>query len=200
MPTELGGYTVRGRISSLTSGAQVWLADDRSLGRRVLIHLLPDAAPEPPPRSSRLRLLSTGELNWNDRDWTWHAFAAPTGAPLADMIPAGQPLNWPDSRLILEQIVEELIQSEIDRSRPKRLGVNHFWCEPGGRIFLLDFPMPSVAKSASTDDPMALVRQATTLLLEGRTARMVAASAPAAAARPPRLSTASSTTPTLART
>jgi hypothetical protein len=169
LPTNLGGYIVRGRLMLYDDGSQVWIADDRSLGRRVLIHLLPavDAAIPPPTRPNRLRLLGSGNLEWQTRDWTWHAFAAPAGAPLADMIPADQPLNWPDARLLLEQIVEELKCAEKDGTLPASLSINQIWSEPGGRVFLLDFLLPSLAKAKSAGDSLALVRQAVTLMLEG---------------------------------
>jgi hypothetical protein len=145
------------------------VADDRSLGRRILLHVLPAEANSiaPPTRLHRLRLLGSGEFEWQARSRTWHAFAAPAGGPLADMIPRDKTLNWADARLLLEQIVEELRTAESDGTLPGRLSVNQLCCEPGGRLFLLDFPLPSSMKIVPVREPRMLLRQAATMMLEG---------------------------------
>lgn len=169
VPAVIGGYSVRSRLVKLRDSSQVWLADDRSLGRRVMLLLKPvkDGTPLPPTRHNRLRLLGSGEINWNEHRWIWHAFAAPAGAPLGDMIPKERALDWPDTRLLLEQIVEELLAAESDGTLPGDLSINHIWCEPGGRLVLLEFPMPSLAKGENAADSLTLIRQAATLMLEG---------------------------------
>jgi hypothetical protein len=168
LPNTIGGYFLLGKVAETRSGAQVWLADDRSLGRRILIHAEPKLDDSnPPTRPTRLRSLNRGIVPWRERNWYWTAFAAPAGGPLADMIPAKSKLNWPDTRLLLEQIVEELRHAESDDTLPESLSLNHLWCEPMGRVVLLDFPMPSSLKTVAVEEPTDLVRQAATLMLEG---------------------------------
>ncbi|HEY1191127.1 MAG TPA: protein kinase, partial [Gemmata sp.] len=41
LPEVVGGYVVRGRLAADPTGEQVWLAEDRALGRRVLLWLRP---------------------------------------------------------------------------------------------------------------------------------------------------------------
>ncbi len=169
LPAELGGCMPRGQLVQDSDGSEVWLADDRSLGRRVLLHLLPNTAPTtiPPTRHARLRLLGTGDVQWQKRECTWHSFAAPAGAPIADMIHPNQPLDWADARLLLEQVVEELHMAEHDDSLPRTLSLNQIWVEPGGRVFLLDFALPSRIATEPVETTLDLIREMTTLLLEG---------------------------------
>ena len=152
LPEVVGGYVVRGRLSEGESGEQVWAAEDRALGRRVLLWLWPDdrgVAPLPAEvsRPTRLRRLGTGYLTWAGRGYDWTVFAAPVGVPLADTIHPGRPLSWADARFLLEQLTDEFRTAEADGSMPERLGLNQVWVEPNGRVQLLDFPLspPSFA-------------------------------------------------------
>ncbi len=170
IPGTVGGYSVKGRIWADASGEQLWAAEDRALGRRVLLWLMPDdgnpATPIPSdvPRLTRLRRLGRGTLRWAGRDLEWVAFAAPVGAPLADTI--RRPLSWADARLLLEQLVGELQSAASDGSTPNRLSLGQVWVEPNGRLQLLDFPLEN--GPASGTDPFALVRKAASLMLEGQ--------------------------------
>ena len=146
LPATLGGYAVKGRLwVEPVSGEQVWSAEDRVLGRRILVWLMPDDGnPSTPianevPRPTRLRRLGRGTLRWSGRDLEWVAFAAPVGVPLTDTI--RRPISWADSRFVLEQVAEELEAAEADGSLPDRLSLNQVWVEPNGRVQLLDFPM-----------------------------------------------------------
>jgi hypothetical protein len=172
LPASLGGYSVIGRLWVDPRGEQVWSAEDRLLGRRVLIWLMPnDGNPATPigndvPRLTRLRRLGRGSFRWAGRDLEWVAFAAPVGAPLADTV--RRPLSWADARLILGQLVEELQAGCADGSTPERLSLGQVWVEPSGRVKLLDFPMAIAPQAAShRESPDALIRQAATLMLEG---------------------------------
>lgn len=175
LPQSLGGYAILGRLWADPHGEQVWSAEDRVLGRRVLIWLMPnDGNPATPigndvPRLTRLRRLGRGRLRWAARDLEWVAFAAPDGAPLADAI--HRPLSWAEARRVLEQLVDELQAGAADGSTPERLSLSQVWVEPSGRVQLLDFPMPWIGSGSPFNKgnaaPEALIRQAATLMLEG---------------------------------
>ncbi|HEY3787406.1 MAG TPA: hypothetical protein VGL71_01070, partial [Urbifossiella sp.] len=186
LPGTVGGYAVKGCIwFDAVSGEQVWSAEDRALGRRVLLWVTPDGGdPATPvlnemPRLTRLRRLGRGILHWAGRDREWNAFAAPVGAPLADAI--RKPLSWADARPLLEQLAEELHASKADGSTPARLGLGNVWVEPNGRVQVLDFPLPMGRKLPLSAPPVqadnfTLVRQAASLILEGEPRAEVSAS------------------------
>ncbi len=46
LPDAVGGYAIRARLSADSNGEQVWLAEDRSLGRSVLLWLRPWGSPD----------------------------------------------------------------------------------------------------------------------------------------------------------
>lgn len=170
LPGALGGYTIRGRIAVQPSSEQVWLGEDGSLSRRVLIWLKPDGCGEftaaEASRPSRLRRLSRGTLRWAGQDYEWIAFAAPLGGPLRDTIAAQGPLPWADARFLLEQLVEEFRAAQSDGTMPPRLGLDQVWVERNGRIELLDC---SLANGATpSQPPLGLVREVASLALEGR--------------------------------
>ncbi|CAN5316049.1 protein kinase [soil metagenome] len=168
-PRLQGGTILRGELVAYASKTKLWIAEDRSLGRRILVRITPEInePPLPPMRFTRLRFVSSGTCDWQGHPWHWQGFAAPAGAPLGDMIDPAHPLNWADSRLILEELVEELIAMESDTDPLPRLGVDQLWSEPGGRIYLLEFPLRTSLPEAESESPMDLVRETATLLLEG---------------------------------
>lgn len=177
LPETVAGYTVVGRAWADPSGEQVWAAEDRALGREVLLWLRPALTATPAPttdevaRTTRLRRLGNGRLEWVGGEFAWTAYAAPAGAPLADTVGPDRPFPWADARYLLEQLVEEFRAAEADGSVPERLGVGHLWVEPNGRIRLLDFPLPTgsgvenACPPART--PLGLLRQVAALALEG---------------------------------
>jgi hypothetical protein len=171
----VGGFAVRGLLGGKPGGEMVWAAEDRSLGRRVLLWVRPAAAvgdaTDPPvvSRPTRLRAVSSGDVLWNGAAYWWVAFVAPAGGPLPDVVDPAQPLPWADARQVIEQVVEELIAAGEDGTLPGRLGVDQLWAEPSGRVHLLDFPVPTAVPAPPPPaDPSGLVRQVTTLLLEGK--------------------------------
>jgi hypothetical protein len=178
IPETIGGYAVRGRIAVEPSGEQVWAAEDRALGRKVLLWLRPEGdEPVPPPagevaRPTRVRRLGRGRLAWAGTTFDWTAFAAPVGALLADTVNPARPLPWADARFLLEQLVDEFRAAEKDGSLPDRLGLSQVWVEPNGRVRLLDFPLPTGSKAEAplpTDGhPLTLLRAVASLALEGR--------------------------------
>ena len=168
LPDAVGGYVVRGRVSADSNGEQVWLAEDRALGRAVLLWLRPWGAPAlgaDPARPTRLRRLGGGSLGWGGAAFDWVAFAAPVGGPLAEAIRPGYPIPWADACHLLEQLVEEFRAAEADGSLPPRLALDHVWVEPNGRVQLLDFPLCEARYRQNS--PLAVLREAASLAIEG---------------------------------
>lgn len=186
LPEAVGGYVVRGRLSADPDGTQVWIAEDRALGRKVLLWLRPWGTGAPgaePARPTRLRRLGAGSVGWGDAAYDWTAYAAPLGGPLIEAVRPGAPLPWADARFLLEQLVEEFRAAEADGSVPPRLALDHVWVEPTGRVQVLDFPL--CATRAEPGPPLQVLREAAALVLEGLprgTAAPVAAPLPPHAA------------------
>jgi hypothetical protein len=180
LPETIGGFAVRGRLWVDSTGEQVWVAEDRVLGRRILVWLRPDAVgpiPQAPTgdlvRPTRLRRLGHGRIAWAEGEFDWAAFAAPVGVPLAHTVRPDRPLPWADARILLEQLVDELQAAEIDGSTPANLDLSQVWVEPTGRLQLLDVPVRggrAGEEPAATEGnrAFALVRRVAVLALEGR--------------------------------
>ncbi|VTU01123.1 serine threonine protein kinase : Serine/threonine protein kinase OS=Isosphaera pallida (strain ATCC 43644 / DSM 9630 / IS1B) GN=Isop_1601 PE=4 SV=1: Pkinase: RDD [Gemmataceae bacterium] len=170
LPAFVGVYAVRGRLSVDPGGEQVWAGEDRALARSVLLWLRP-AGDAPPPheaaRPTRLRHLGGGSLTWAGAAYDWVAFAAPLGAPLADLITPARPLRWADARLLLEQLVEEFRAAEADGTTPARIGLDRVWAETNGRLQVLECAAAAgPAHGGAT--PFGLLREVASLALEGR--------------------------------
>jgi uncharacterized RDD family membrane protein YckC len=165
----VGGYAVRGRLSTDPDGAQVWVGEDRALARSVLIWLRPatSEATELPEaaRPTRLRQLGDGSLTWAGTDYHWTAFAAPLGGPLVESINPARPLPWADARHLLEQLAEEFRAAEADGTLPDRIGLDQVWVEPNGRVQYLEC---SITGGPAAGTPLALLREVASLALEGR--------------------------------
>jgi serine/threonine protein kinase len=174
LPAEVGGFTVRGKLADLPDGGEVWAAEDKGLARRVLVRLLPPGADEPPsdetpPRPARLRVVEHGWLEWGGANRVWVGYAAPAGAPLADVTSVAKPLAWGDARPILEQLADELAADPTVGAA----AVEQVWVEPAGRVQVVPFPLPlgsgrsPVSRVKPAADPLRLIREVTTLTLEG---------------------------------
>ena len=170
LPENIGGFHIRGRIAVEASGEQVWVGEDRALARTVLLWLKPgisSSASKPEPfRPARLRGLGSGKLTFAGQSFEWTAFAAPLGGPLSYAIPPNRPLPWADARYLLDQLVEEFRAAEADGTTPARLTLDQVWVEPNGRVQLLDCP-PSGAANSQPRSPFGLLREVTSLALEG---------------------------------
>ena len=169
LPETVGGYVIRGRLSADSNGEQVWAAEDRALGRAVLLWLRPwggAALPADPARPTRLRRLGTGTVAWGGAGYDWAAYAAPMGGPLVETIRPGRPLPWADARYLLEQLADEFRAAQADGSVPPRLALDHVWVEPNGRVQVLDFPL--CAARYRPNAPLAVLREAASLALEGQ--------------------------------
>ena len=183
LPREIGGFVVRGKLTDLPDGGQAWLAEDQELGRRVLIRVFPPGQPVPTTselpaaRPTRLRCIGHGLFEWNGREYGWLATVAPAGAPLIDVVHPQRPLSWADTQPLIEQLTEEFLASDADGSTLTEPTVSQLWVEPGGRLQLLDFPLPTGSarditipageSELRTSEPLWLIRLATTLALEG---------------------------------
>jgi uncharacterized RDD family membrane protein YckC len=193
LPSMVGGFVVHGKLIGSPGHEMVWAAEDESLARRIFLWLRPVNTvtdcytPPAAARPTRLRTLSTGEIEWNQQNYFWIAFVAPTGTALLDAIDADHPLSWVDAQYIIEQLVDEMVLANRDGTLPARLGVDQIWVEPSGRIHLLDFYLPAnIPAPPPVNNPLDLIRQVTTLLLEGKarsTGGRVAAPLPPYASR-----------------
>ncbi len=149
MPPALGTFVVRGKVCEIDDGGEVWVGEDPSLGRRVIIRVEPPGIAddskfeEPVVRPTRLRAVGHGTFHWGGGERAWIAYVAPAGSPLPDLVSAKRPFRWADARPVLEQLTGELIEGEKEGSCPRILSAEQIWIEPTGRVQLLDFPLPT---------------------------------------------------------
>lgn len=182
-PEMLGGFVIAGKICEIGDGGEVWTGEDKSLGRRVVIRVEPPGIgddslfDEPIVRPTRLRSVGHGTMTWGGGERAWVAFVAPAGSPLPDVVSPAAPLSWAEAMPILDQLVSELSDGTGDGSSPDVLSPEQIWVEPGGRLQLVDFPMPTGQAVAAGEtksrypggafDPLGFVKQVTALMLEG---------------------------------
>ena len=183
LPSQLGSFTINHKLTDLDDGGMVWHAEDRSLGRRVLLHILPIGQDDPirgeAPlvRSHRLRIIGHGMILWDGSPRAWVGYVAPAGVPLADCVSQAKPLSWITTRSLLEQLALELESSQQEGRLPGPLSIEQVWVEPNGRLQLLDFPLQGLApeqKVKTDSSPNSLIRQVASLALEGRARNDVA--------------------------
>ena len=183
LPETLGGFAIRGKICEIGDGGEVWIGEDPSLGRRVVLRVEPPGVgddslfDEPIVRPTRLRSVGHGTVAWGGGERAWIAFVAPAGHPLPDVVSPTKPLAWAEALPILEQLVGELNDGREDGSSPDVLTPEQIWVEPGGRLQLLDFPMPTGQAVAAGETksrypggsftPLGFAKQVTALMLEG---------------------------------
>jgi len=180
LPVSVGGFEVSGKLCQLPDSGEVWLAEDKSLGRRVLIRVLPAdhdnpiGEDAPVTRPTRLRVVGHGTIPWNSQPRSWIGYVAPAGVPLMDVVNPSRPLDWADARPLLEQLAAEMIISEADGSTIWRPAVEQVWVEPNGRLQIIDFPIPTGCRGNElsplplSGDPIALIRHVASLALEGK--------------------------------
>lgn len=179
VPAVIGGYRILNASPIASDGTQVLVGEDPALGRRLLIWLRPDR-PEcqklidldkrlSVSRATRLRLLDSGTLNLPYGTFRWSAFVAPPGAPLVDVVDAHYRLPWPAVRPMLEQLTQELIVADQERTLPACLHLDQVWVDREGRVRLLDFPISEVSDTDSTKDRrLDLLREVAVTALEGQ--------------------------------
>jgi hypothetical protein len=159
LPERIGPFEVRGALRWDDTARVLW-GEDPALGRTLLLWLRPRE--EPPlsaarrtcARATRLRWLASGVQD----AWQWDAFPAPGGQPLADLVSADGPLHWPQTRLLLDQLTEELAAADGEGTLPEPLDVSAVWVRSDGGALLLDVPLrPGDAKPRVADPrPAAL--------------------------------------------
>jgi len=181
-PEAVGGFAIGGLVCQIGDGSELWVGEDGTLGRRVLIRVQPVGAAEyhfdslPEPRAYRLRVIGYGVTAWGPDRRPWIAYVAPAGAPLPDVVSPAAPLGWAESRPVLEQVVAELVAAEADGDDAP-LSPEQIWVEPNGRVQVLDFPLPTGRELAEDRTksryplgvaaPLDGVRAVATLMLEG---------------------------------
>ena len=136
MPSSFGRFKTLGRIAGDT-----FLAEDVSLGRQVwvVLHNGQQAADTPSgsihlDRTTRLRYVQSGAI----AEGAWDAYLAIDGAPLAKWINRDHPLKWQDTRAILRQFCDEVVQAEHDGSMPSINSLDQIWLDTRGRLVVLD--------------------------------------------------------------
>lgn len=181
LPPSVGGFVVQAKVCDLPDGGEAWAAEDPALGRRMLVRVFPPGAHRTAGdavaiRPTRLRAVGHGAVVWGGGERAWAAFVAPAGAPLTDLVTRpGRPFAWADARSVIEQVTDELIAADADGSGVWRPTTDQVWVEPGGRVQLLDFPLPPGAgwhvegqfPEPGPTDPVRFVRQVASLALEG---------------------------------
>jgi hypothetical protein len=191
LPGAVGGFVVKGKLCDLPDDGEVWLSEDRSLGRRVLVRVFPAGASDfatgdPVARPTRMRVVGHGTFVWRGGERSWIGYMAPSGAPLVDVVNPDKPLSWAETRPLIEQLTNELIASEADGSGVARPLIEQVWVEPGGRLQVLDFAVPcgavaglppvtpatrSAKEPPVEDTPFDFVRRVASLAIEGHPRR-----------------------------
>ncbi len=184
LPEKLEMFNITGKLCDVEDGGQLWLGEDASLSRRVLIRVEPPGGddapvfPVPVVRPTRLRIVGHGRLNWGGGQRNWTAYVAPTGNPITDVLQHRQRLNWTDASEILSQATQEILESEHDCTPLPALNSEHLWVDPSGRLQVLDFPLPTGSTAPLAElrsrypigqlQPYRFLRELSTLLLEGK--------------------------------
>lgn len=179
LPTQLGGYQVRGAYS-LSPESELLVAHESSLDRSVWIWRRPAAAQRRLParsevsRQTRWRWLSSGQ----EAEQSWDAFLATPGVPLIDSIDQEGPMSWKEARPILEQLAEELAEARKDGTLPPQLSASQVWLALGGQAQLLDMPLqpneplePSADTRQEEERLRRFLAAVVTLCLEGKPRR-----------------------------
>jgi hypothetical protein len=174
-PERLGRFAIPGALK-WTAEEKILFGEDATLGRKVLIRLLPGSAPpldqarQDVGRATRLRWVAQGEF----RDLQWDAFLAPSGSALPEVIADEGKLSWTDVYPLLQQLADELAAACADGTLPASLSVEQVWVQPDGRAQLTDGiltdRLPGTSgPSTGTDQErsLALLREVAVLALEG---------------------------------
>ncbi len=177
LPERIGGYAIRGAFR-WGPEIKLLLGDDAGLQRQVVICLRP--ATEPPlasvrreqTRPTRLRWLASGQ----HEDQQWDAFLAPAGRSLPDLAAEQGGLPWPEVRVIVEQLTEELMDADYEGTLPDSLGADQIRVQSSGSIQLLDWPLRDRNETPRQEDgeqspgreTVAFIGEVAMLSLEGK--------------------------------
>jgi hypothetical protein len=189
---QIGPYAVHGVLEAAPDSFLL-LGEERVLGRQILLHVRPallDPLPAPRrdvTRSSRLRWISGGQLSVSGNPFRvtetvqtdkqmmleWDAYLGVPCSPLPRVVATQGRLTWSDTRVILEQLTEELLAGAADGTIPPILHVDQVHVQPTGHLLLIGsaaLPPNTTAGDAKTDDErgLQLLREVTILMLEGK--------------------------------
>ncbi len=161
LPRRRGPYEVQGVLPG-TDGTDLLLGEDVALGRQVLLVRRPraqegmSAARQAVSRMTRPRWLSSGTAAGE----RFEAFVAPDrGWSLPHLLQLCPPLPWRETRLLLEQLADELTAALADGTLPACLTVEQIWVQPDGKLLLLDWPVHAPLATPSLE-PVAPMEQA----------------------------------------
>ncbi len=167
LPRRIGPFEVLGALST-TEQRWFLVGRDESLGRNAWIWRR--SADEPPLSSARRELSRTTRLRWlaggREGEFQWDAFLAPEGGLLTAATRPADRLSWGETRTLLSQLADELIEAEADDTLPATMTTDQVWLRADGGMQLLDAAVS--AKSAeSPGDGLSLLAQTAVLALEG---------------------------------
>jgi serine/threonine protein kinase len=176
LPQRVGGFAVRGALKR-TAGETVLLGEDSSFGRRVFLWLRPltspslDRARRDVGRRTRLRWLTSGKQG----DLQWDAILAPSGCPLPDYVRSEGSLAWPQGKILLQDLAEELTAACAEGTLPRFLSPAQVWVQADGRARLADIALRAGENDQETlpggtdqERCLALLSQMAVLALEGQ--------------------------------
>lgn len=167
IPETLGPFAVRGPLRWAGEDRLI-AATDPSLKRDVWITIQP-ADSEPVPHARR-ELARPARQRWltgsrSDR-WTWDAYLAPKGRPLAEVVRRVGAFDWADTRHILEILGEELDEAERDGTIPHRLTPDQVWLQPDGAVQLIDAPLHATRERGESPPLAAFLGDVARLALD----------------------------------
>lgn len=182
LPTKIGNYAIEG-IHRVQDDRIFLVGKDLILNRPVWLVMRPlDEGKIAPARreisrSTRLRWLGGGNVNLarsSKLTHHWDAFIAPTtGCSLTRLVEVEGKLSWTISRLLLQQLAEELTVALTDDTFPDGLSLEQVWLQPEGQLLIVgarfhdDQPL---VQDDSTDAQRSIqfLKQAAQLMLEGQ--------------------------------
>lgn len=179
VPAAFGRFKTLGCIGNGT-----FLAEDVSLGRQVwvvfrdgddssdctsdTVHL---------DRTTRLRHVQSGTI----ANKKWDAYLAIDGAPLAKWVGPDHPLPWHETRSILKEFCNEMIQCQREGSTLPIESMGQIWVNARGRLVILDrwLSLNDGLEKHKADDeanaepgrllsPLEVANQIATIALSGR--------------------------------
>jgi hypothetical protein len=130
-------------------------------------------------RSTRLRWLGGGDVNLASRSGKrthhWDAFIAPTtGCSLTRLVEVEGKLSWTTSRLLLQQLADELTVALTDDTFPDGLSLEQVWLQPEGQLLIVGARfhgqqgLPHDDSETDAQRSVKFLKQAAQLMLEGK--------------------------------
>ena len=167
LPKRIGSFEVVGVLPIAGSG-RLLLGHDASLGRGAWIWLRP--TDEPPLESGATRTQPDNPAAWlaggREGELQWDAFLASDGGVLRSAASSAHRLSWGETRNLLVQLADELMEAEADGTLPATLTTGQVWMRSDGGVQLLDVAV-SAEPAASPSDGLALLARTAVLALEG---------------------------------